>query len=140
MNHIRIIIPLLLLLTYTTANAETVLKATTSWDGGQIYYPEGQAELTLTKILIEENKPLKFHCHPVPTFGYVAKGNLEVETKSGKKILLTEGNPAVEVMRTLHRGKAIGGDVEVMVFYAGSTTIPNTVLEEDEASSEHCQL
>ncbi len=118
--------------------AEELLKTQTSWDGGEIYYPKGQAEITSFKLRIEEGQIPKFHCHPVPTLGYVLKGSVEVETKSGKKVILKEGESAVEVMRTIHRGKAIDAPVEIIVFYAGSTSMPNTVIPEEDSSNEYC--
>ena len=88
-------------------SAEELLKAQTSWDGGAISYPKGQIEITSEKIRIEENQVTQFHCHPVPTFGYVLQGAVEVEINNGKKTILTEGESAIEVMRTIHRGRAI---------------------------------
>ena len=82
----------------------------------------------------------KFHCHPVPTLGYILKGNLVVETKDGNKITLREGESIVEVMRTIHRGRAINGAVEIIVFYAGSTIMPNTVLPENDQDREYCKF
>ena len=118
--------------------AEELLKTQTSWDEGEIYYPKGKIEITSKLLRIENNQVTQFHCHPVPTLGYILHGSVEVETKNGKKILLKEGESAVEVMRTVHRGRAINGPVEIIVFYAGSTTLPNTVLPENDSSKEHC--
>ena len=80
----------------------------------------------------------KFHCHPVPTLGYILQGDLAVETKNGNKIILKEGESLVEVMRTIHRGRAVNGPVEVIVFYAGSTSMPNTVYPENDPNGEYC--
>ncbi len=68
------------------------------------------------------------------------QGKVEVEIKDGKKIVFTEGESAVEVMRTIHRGRAINGPVEIVVFYAGSTTLPITVLPENDVNKEHCKF
>ncbi len=122
------------------AAAKERLKTQTSWDGGVIYYPQGQVEITSVKLRIEENQMTKFHCHPVPTLGYILQGDLIVETKNGKKITLKEGESVVEVMRTIHRGRAINGPVEIIVFYAGSTTMPTTVLPEDDLNREYCKF
>ena len=71
--------------------------------------------------------------------GYILKGQVEVETKDGKKVILSEGESAVEVMRTLHRGRAIDGPVEIIVFYAGAKDFPTTVLPENDPNHEHCK-
>jgi hypothetical protein len=38
----------------------------------------------------------------------------------------------------VHRGKAIGGPVEIIVFYAGATDIPNTVFPENDQQHQYC--
>ncbi len=120
------------------ANSEELLKSSTSWDGGKIEYPKGKAEITSVKLKISENEIAPFHCHPVPTLGYILKGKLEVETKDGKKIILNEGESVTEVMRTVHRGKALSESAEIIVFYAGATSIPNTVLPENDPDFIYC--
>ncbi len=79
-----------------------------------------------------------FHCHPVPTMGYVLKGVAEVQTSSGKTITLKEGDSVVEVMRTVHRGRAIQGPVEILVFYAGAVGVPTTVMPGDDPDGVYC--
>lgn len=117
------------LLTSVTAYGaiEKLLQTDKSWDGGDFSYPKGQAEITSIKILLKEGEQTPYHCHPVPTLGYIAKGNVEVETLQGKKVILKEGESAVEVMNTWHRGKAVSGDLEIVVFYAGEKGLGNTV-------------
>ena len=65
--------------------------------------------------------------HLVPTFGYLISGTLEVVTRSGQSTVINQGEVAIEVMTTQHRGKAIGGPVEILVFYAGAVGLPNTL-------------
>ena len=137
------ILPLILLFMVfpDLAVAEKQLNKTqTSWDNGVIYYPQGQAEITSVKLRIEENQLTNFHCHPVPTFGYVLHGELVIEKMNGKKTTIKEGESVVEVMRTIHRGQAINGPVELIVFYAGSTSIPNTVLPEHDIKKKYCKF
>ena len=110
------------------SNAVELLKTQTSWDGGEIYYPKGKAEISAHKIHISRGHKVEFHCHPVPTMFYVIKGKLEVETKSGEKYLIKEGEAAVEVMHTTHRGHEIDGPVEILVFYAGAVGTSNTII------------
>ncbi|MBT4519037.1 MAG: cupin domain-containing protein [Halieaceae bacterium] len=118
--------------------ASELLKTRSSWDGGSFSYPPGKAEVTAVVLALDENQITPFHCHPVPTMGFVLEGSIEVETAQGDKTLLEQGAPVVEVMRTLHRGKAVNGAVKIVVFYAGSTAMPNTVLAGDEASGRYC--
>jgi quercetin dioxygenase-like cupin family protein len=135
--------PVLLLLSLLLAfqaSAEPLLKASSSWDGGTIAYPPGQAEVTSIILRIEEGQDPPFHCHPVPTMGYTLQGVVEVETSTGKKITVKAGDPLVEVMRTVHRGRAVEGPAEILVFYAGAEGVPVTVFPEDDPEGKYCDF
>jgi quercetin dioxygenase-like cupin family protein len=129
----------ILLLFSSIAYTNELLSTTTTWEGEQIVYPEGEAQITSVLLKIAEGEVTPFHCHPVPTLGYILKGRIEVETQSGESSVFREGESVVEVLGTLHRGKALGGPVEIVVFYAGSTSVPNTVLPGDDADSKFCK-
>lgn len=118
--------------------SEPILTTQTSWDGGSIQYPEGQPKVTSHRLIITQQTDMPFHCHPVPTLGHILKGQLYVETLAGKSTLLKAGDSVVEVMNTIHRGKAIGGDVELVVFYAGASHLPDTVLKDSPLSEQYC--
>ena len=123
----------------TVHGADVLLETQTSWDGGAIAYPPGKAQVTAVMLRIDPDKEPPFHCHPVPTTGYLLRGTVEVETENGDKILLEPGTALVEVMNTMHRGRAIGGPAEIVVFYAGAEGIPTTVLPgSDEAEQWPC--
>lgn len=139
MNTYRYTVLLLTLLP-SLAAAEDLLKSQTSWDGGNIEYPLGQPEISSFILRLEEGGAPKFHCHPVPTFGYVLLGEVEIETKEGKKTILRQGESAIEVMRTVHRGRAIGGPAEIVVFYAGAVGLPNTVFPTEDPKGKFCKL
>ena len=121
------------------SSADLFLKSDKSWDGGDVSYPQGNAEITSIKIRLEEGKNTKFHCHPVPTFGYILEGQLQVETKNNKIIIMNQGESLLEVMKTTHQGTAINGPVELVVFYAGAKGIPNTIFEDDKRAKEYCK-
>ncbi|MCV6636669.1 cupin domain-containing protein [Candidatus Albibeggiatoa sp. nov. NOAA] len=137
-NQLKWIAASVLIVISSWTVATELLKTQTSWDNGEVEYPEGQLQITSLKLAIKQGEDMPFHCHPVPTMGYVLKGELEVETKQGLKKTFKQGESVVEVMRTLHRGKAIDGDVEVVVFYAGAVSMPNTILETDHESKDYC--
>lgn len=130
----------LFLLTLPLISAsDDLLKTNTSWDGGEVYYPEGEAEITSFKMNIENDVTTKFHCHPVPTMGHILTGTVEIETLEGKKTTLREGQSVVEVMRTVHRGIAVDGPVEIIVFHAGATDIPTTIIQGDPLAEKYCK-
>lgn len=123
------------------AHAATItplLKTETSWDGGPIVYPSGDAEVTSVRLHVKESDTATFHCHPIPGLGHIVKGTIEVETIDGKKILLHEGQSIVEVMRTVHRSRAVGGPAEAILFFAGAKGVPVTVLPEDDPDNHYC--
>lgn len=115
-----------------------LLRTTTTWEGGTIAYPEGQPEVTSVVLEIAHGQTTAFHCHPVPTLGYIRRGTVRVETTAGKTIVLRQGDSAVEVMRTLHRGTALDGPVEIVVFYAGAVGVPNTVVPANDPQGHYC--
>jgi quercetin dioxygenase-like cupin family protein len=127
-----------LLILPCTAQAEPLLQTTTTWEGGAIAYPGGEAEVTAVILRIEEGQEPPFHCHPVPTLGYVLTGVVQVETKDGRTRRIEKGESVVEVMNTVHRGIAIEAPVEIIVFYAGARGIPNTVLPADDPDHRYC--
>lgn len=117
------------------AAPEVILKADKSWDGEVFQYPKGQAEITSVKLKLIPGKETPFHCHPIPTMGYIVKGKIEVETKTGKTKQFSQGESVVEVMSSVHRGRALGGPAELVVFYAGAKHLPTTVLPDNDPKS-----
>ncbi|MEP5566626.1 MAG: cupin domain-containing protein [Halioglobus sp.] len=130
------LIPLMLL--PSLAMAEPLLKTSHSWDGGEISYPSGTAEVSSVVLKLEEGKAAPFHCHPIPTMGYVLQGSAKIETNTGETTVLSQGDSVVEVMRTVHRGIALDGPVEIVVFYAGAEGLPTTVLPADDPEGKYC--
>ena len=76
----------------------------------------------------------------MPTLGYILSGSVEVQSMEGKSQVFAEGDTVVEVMGTLHRGIARDGAVEILVFYAGASGLPNTVLSEEDPGAVHCDF
>ena len=133
-----VILVLVCLFAINGVNAQELLKTTKTWEGGEIEYHKGKAEVTSERITLEEGAMTPFHCHPVPTLAYIEKGHLEVETSNGKKVTFQAGDSFVEVLRTIHRGIVIDGPVEIVVFYAGVTSTPNMVLADSDEASKYC--
>ena len=80
---------------------------------------------------------MPFHCHPVPTMGYVLQGTVQVDLADGESARFGAGSALVEVMNTPHRGQAVDGPVEIIVFYAGAVGTPNT-LKPKEGDTQLC--
>lgn len=107
-----------------------LLKTQESWDGKKIVYPAGTAEITVMQVEIAPGGETGWHMHPVPSFGMVLQGELEVTLKSGERLFLKAGETAVETVNTLHNGRNIGKvPVKLLVFYAGNTDDALTIKE-----------
>jgi len=131
MKILKIICPLVIALACHSAaysleqsasvKVSTVLKTETSWDGKPIEYPAGKAEITGMVIEIAPGGETGWHLHPVPSFGMVLEGELEVQLKNGAVKNLKSGDALAEVINTLHNGRNVGSvPVKLVVFYAGA--------------------
>ncbi|MDZ7784268.1 MAG: cupin domain-containing protein [Halioglobus sp.] len=120
--------------------AQPLLQTRTTWEGGAIVYPEGKAQVTAVILSLAPGDEPAFHCHPVPTMGYVLEGEIEVETSEGEKAVFREGQAVAEVMGTVHRGRALDGPARIVVFYAGAVDMPNTVLPADDPDGRYCDV
>lgn len=142
MPRLKILVPFVALLCLPQAFAleqtsgvavTTVLKTQNSWDGKPLAYPEGQAEVTGMLIEIAPGGETGWHLHPVPSFGMVLEGELEVQLRSGEIKRLTAGEALAEVVNTLHNGRNTGkAPVKLVVFYAGTTGQALTVREQPQ--------
>jgi len=115
--------------------SQVLMQTTQTWDGGSFAYPPGEAEVTAVRISLPDGHQADYHCHPMPTFGYIASGRLRVDTRNGDSTEFKAGDVVSEVMNTLHRGTAVEGPVELLVFYAGAKGQQNTYKEEEEGVS-----
>lgn len=112
--------------------ATPLLKSTSSWNQIPIQYPTGTAEITGLLVEIAPGAETGWHLHPVPSFGYIIEGELDVHLKDGKINHLKAGDALVEVVNTLHNGKNVGqSPVKLVVFYSGSQEQALTIKEED---------
>ena len=112
----------------STVKVTQLLKTTQSWNGAPIKYPEGQAEITSLMIEIAPGGETKWHEHPVPSFGLLLEGTLEVSLTDGRKKLIKAGEALAEVIATAHNGRNVGATpVKLVVFYAGAVDKKLTV-------------
>jgi quercetin dioxygenase-like cupin family protein len=108
----------------------TLMKTSSSWDGTPIAYPSGQAEITGLLVEIAPGGETGWHLHPVPSFGVLLEGELEVRLKDGAVRRLKPGDTLAEVVNTLHNGRNVGTTpLKLVVFYAGVVGQPLSVKE-----------
>ncbi|WP_431478142.1 cupin domain-containing protein [Massilia eburnea] len=107
-----------------------LLQSPSSWNGAALAYPNGQAEVTALLVEIAPGGETGWHLHPLPSFGYVLEGELEVSLKDGTVKRVVAGQALAEVVNTLHNGRNVGnGPVRLVVFYAGVTGSTLTIKE-----------
>ena len=110
-----------------------LLKTTSGWDGKQIVYPEGQAEMTALLIEIAAGESTGWHQHPVPSFAFLLDGTLEISLADGRVKRMQPGEALSEVTDTIHMGRALSKTpVKIVVFYAGSVGKALTLTQPDE--------
>jgi quercetin dioxygenase-like cupin family protein len=104
----------------TALKVTPLLKTTTSWDGKPIVYPKGPGEVTALIVEIEPEAETGWHEHPVPVFGYILEGELELRLATGKVKVLHPGDAISESVGVLHNGRNIGDEpVKILAFYMG---------------------
>lgn len=131
---------LIIVSTRLWATPELLLKSDQSWNGALFSYLNGEAEITSVKLKLEAGKETPFHCHPVPTMGYILKGVVKLETPDGKSKIYKAGDSVIELMKQLHRGLALSEQAEIIVFYAGVKDVPVTVFPDDKENfKKFCQ-
>jgi quercetin dioxygenase-like cupin family protein len=115
-----------------TVKVTPLLKTTQTWNGAPIKYPEGQAEISALMIEIAPGGETNWHEHPVPSFGMLLEGTLEVSLTDGRKKLIKPGEALAEVIATPHNGRNVGTTpVKLIVFYAGVVDKQLTVPRPD---------
>lgn len=99
----------------------SLLKTSSGWDGKQIVYPEGQAEVTALLVEIAPGEGTGWHEHPVPSFGFLLEGTLEITLMDGRIKRMQPGEALSEVTDTMHIGRAVSKTpVKIVVFYTGT--------------------
>ena len=114
---------------------EELAHSSQQWDGQPLpAYPRGQPKLKVLRIEIPAGVVLPWHTHPVINAAVILRGTLALKLKNGTTKLFEPGQAIVEVIDTVHTGRALGSeDVELVVFYAGVERVPTTVLQQPGA-------
>lgn len=114
-------------------------QSSVSWDGGNIQYPEGDAEIALVKIDVPDDGAMPMHCHFMPVAAYVARGAIQVTTSTGEKKVFKGGEAFIEVMNRWHEALGVGTDTQLIVFYAGKKSMPLSIEKSsDPALASKC--
>ena len=115
---------------YAEEVAVREIARTTVTAGGQpIRYPgTDQPEVTAKVVELPPGAETGWHYHPIPVYGYVIRGTLEVERENGKVDMYRQGDAIIEAVDSPHNARNRGPEpVELVAFYTGvrgrSTTV-----------------
>ena len=107
--------------------SEVLLSASESWKGDRYSYPQGQAQMTLKRIVFQPGAKSKPHSHDQPGIAYMVKGTLKCEVqKTGQVAEFQAGDALATTFKNeLHTCENIGKEeVVVFVAYAGAEGLP----------------
>jgi quercetin dioxygenase-like cupin family protein len=123
------------------AVSTVLLQADHSWDGSPYKkYPDGQPQLTVLKIEIPPHTTLPWHTHPMPNAAYVISGTLHVESMDGRhRKTLHAGDTLPEMVGIAHRGRTDDTGAELIVFYAGTKSMPTMTKAPQRADAGHIE-
>ena len=109
--------------------AYVLTKTDKTLDNTPIQYPvSDHAEVTVKKIIMPPGTATGWHKHPVPSFGYVVSGELEITLDRGEVYRFKKGDAIVETIDRVHQGYNPGTeDSEIVVFYTGAEGVPTAV-------------
>jgi quercetin dioxygenase-like cupin family protein len=103
-----------------------VLSGSQTVVGETLTYPSGKSLVTAVVVTVPPGGETGWHRHPVPLFGYILEGTLEVDfgplgTRSYKS-----GEGLLEAMGSAHNGKNMGTvPVRILAVYIGAYGIAN---------------
>jgi quercetin dioxygenase-like cupin family protein len=107
--------------------SEVLLQTTSPWDGSEYaMYPRGHPQLSVLKVTIPPHTALDWHSHPMPNAAYVISGELTLETRRGKSRSFKAGDAIAETVNVVHRGISGSEATVLIVFYAGTPSLPLT--------------
>ena len=111
---------------------EELANSTEMWDGSTLpVYPRGQPKIKVLRIQVPNGVTLPWHYHPVINAAYILQETLELKLQDGAQKIYRKGDALIEVVNTIHTGKALGPtDVDLIVFYAGEKTMTTTILDD----------
>ena len=112
-----------------TVTSEELIRTSQSWDGVALPdYLKGRPELVAVKYVFPVGKKLGWHHHPVMNYGVLMQGELTIIGQDGKKKVVHEGEPVVEMVNTIHHGENTGTKPVILyMFYLSQEGMPLAV-------------
>ena len=112
-----------------SVKSEELIRTSQSWDGVELPdYLQGKPELVAVKYVFPAGKKLGWHHHPVMNYGVLMQGELTIIGQDGKKKVVHEGEPVVEMVNTIHHGENRGTKPVILyMFYLSQDSLPLAV-------------
>ena len=109
--------------------ASELIRTSQSWDGVELPdYLQGRPELVAVKYVFPVGQKLGWHHHPVMNYGVLMQGELTIIGQDGKKKVVHEGEPVVEMVNTIHHGENTGDKPVILyMFYLSQKDLPLAV-------------
>lgn len=109
--------------------AKLITKTELTGNGERIKYPTfATPEVSALEVDIAVGAETGWHKHPVPVYGYVLAGQLQVDMEGGKSLTFKPGDAIIEVVDAWHNGRNVGCEpVRMAVFYLGGKDVANVV-------------
>ena len=106
-----------------------LIRTSQSWDGVELPdYLQGRPELVAVKYVFPVGQKLGWHHHPVMNYGVLMQGELTIIGQDGKKKVVHEGEPVVEMVNTIHHGQNTGDKPVILyMFYLSQKDMPLAV-------------
>jgi quercetin dioxygenase-like cupin family protein len=106
-----------------------LIRTSQSWDGVELPdYLQGKPELVAMKYVFPVGQKLGWHHHPVMNYGVLMQGELTIIGLDGKKKVVHEGEPVVEMVNTIHHGENTGDKPVILyMFYLSQKDMPLAV-------------
>ncbi len=116
-------------------HAEKILMTSQSVVGEVIRYPHSalhpqgkRAEITAQVITLKPGDKTPWHSHPMPTFGYIIEGEIEVDYGSKGQKTFRQGDALMEAMARVHQGRNVSDKpVRVLAVSIGEQGQPTAV-------------
>jgi len=97
--------------------------------GQPIKYPsDGVPKITALIVTVAPGEKTQVHKHPVPLFGYVISGAIEVEYDGKGTKRFAAGQAFMEAIDWWHKGRNVGNvPARILIVYMGSERLPNVI-------------
>ncbi len=116
----------------TYPKTQLLLQTETTVIGQDIVYPEGNAEVTASMLVMQPGQETGPHLHKAPLVAHIIAGTLEVDYGPDGTKTYRAGDTFVEALGTRHSGKVTSKEpMRAWVVFMGAEGVPNTVMLND---------